>query len=95
MQRLLDKYMSAKLVITGRLHCATPCLAFNTPVVFIGRKETFYRVNCLSEYIPLYRYEDVDKINWDMEAIKDSVDKESVLYYKNSLSDAVSNFIKN
>ena len=31
----LEKYATAKLVITSRLHCAIPCLAFGTPVIFI------------------------------------------------------------
>ena len=31
---LLDKYKKAKLVITSRLHCALPCRAFGTDVVF-------------------------------------------------------------
>ena len=33
-RRLLECYASASLVITSRLHCALPCRAFNTPVVF-------------------------------------------------------------
>lgn len=33
--KLLSKYASAKLVITSRLHCALPCLAFGTPVYFV------------------------------------------------------------
>lgn len=32
---LLKKYATAKLVVTSRLHCALPCLAFGTPVVFV------------------------------------------------------------
>lgn len=32
---LLKKYASAKLVVTSRIHCALPCLAFGTPVYFI------------------------------------------------------------
>lgn len=31
---LLDRYGAAKMVITSRLHCALPCLAFGTPVLF-------------------------------------------------------------
>ena len=31
----LEKYANAKLVITSRIHCALPCIAFNTPVIFI------------------------------------------------------------
>lgn len=31
----LKKYATAKLVITSRIHCALPCIALNTPVIFI------------------------------------------------------------
>lgn len=31
----LKKYATAKLVVTSRLHCALPCLAFGTPVIFV------------------------------------------------------------
>lgn len=31
----LSLYANAKLVITSRIHCALPCLAFGTPVIFV------------------------------------------------------------
>lgn len=31
----LSKYATAKLVITSRIHCALPCLALGTPVLFL------------------------------------------------------------
>ena len=34
-QNLLDEYQECKFVITSRLHCALPCLAFGIPVIFI------------------------------------------------------------
>lgn len=33
--RYLKLYQNAKLVVTSRLHCALPCLAMGTPVVFV------------------------------------------------------------
>ena len=33
---LLHKYAKAKLVITSRIHCALPCLALGTPVIFVN-----------------------------------------------------------
>lgn len=33
---LLRKYGNAKFVITSRIHCALPCLALETPVVFVS-----------------------------------------------------------
>lgn len=38
---LLHKYARAKLVITSRIHCALPCLAMGTPVIFVNGFETF------------------------------------------------------
>jgi hypothetical protein len=35
---LLELYQRAKLVVTSRIHCAVPCLAFGTPVLFIEHK---------------------------------------------------------
>lgn len=35
-EKILDKYQKAKCVLTTRLHAALPCLAFETPVLFIA-----------------------------------------------------------
>ena len=32
---LLGKYSKARLVVTSRIHCALPCLAMGTPVIFV------------------------------------------------------------
>jgi exopolysaccharide biosynthesis predicted pyruvyltransferase EpsI len=37
-ENLLNKYRSAKLVITTRLHCILPCRAFNTNAIFIHKQ---------------------------------------------------------
>ena len=33
-EQLVKKYASSKLVVTGRIHCALPCLGIETPVIF-------------------------------------------------------------
>ena len=38
---LLQQDAKAKLVITSRIHCALPCLALGTPVIFINGFETY------------------------------------------------------
>lgn len=38
---ILRKYAKAKLVITSRIHCALPCLALGTPVVFVNGFDKF------------------------------------------------------
>lgn len=42
-RRLLELYGRAKAVVTTRLHCALPCLAMGTPVLFIALGEDLYR----------------------------------------------------
>jgi len=32
---LLKRYQKARLVVTSRIHCALPCLAMGTPVIFV------------------------------------------------------------
>jgi len=34
--QLMEMYASAKLVATQRIHCALPCVAMGTPVIFIN-----------------------------------------------------------
>jgi hypothetical protein len=34
-EAILKRYQNARLVVTSRLHCALPCLAMGTPVIFI------------------------------------------------------------
>ena len=42
--KLIEKYARAKLVITTRIHCALPCVALGTPVIFLNLK-TLYNAN--------------------------------------------------
>ena len=50
-KKLLDKYARAKLIISTRLHGSLPCLAFNTPVIFINRKYDYRRFPGLYELL--------------------------------------------
>jgi hypothetical protein len=56
---LLDLYSRARLVITSRLHCALPCLAFGTPVVFLRESFTDARFAGLLEFLPRMSTQDV------------------------------------
>lgn len=40
-EKLLNDYAKAKLVITSRIHCALPCLAMGTPVIFVNGFDSF------------------------------------------------------
>ena len=56
-QDTLDMYREqAGLVITGRLHCALPCVAMGIPVIFLfGGKEP-ERIQLAKKVLPIYRY---------------------------------------
>lgn len=65
--RLLERYARAKLVVTSRLHCALPCLAFGTPCVFLNK--ALYADPRLTDYTTILRgysstCQKVD-INWE------------------------------
>jgi hypothetical protein len=67
---LLNKYRSAKLVITTRLHCILPCRAFNTNAIFIhANYNTDSRFKGLEKYIN-GDIVDHDKNNIDRDIIK-------------------------
>lgn len=48
---LLNKFASAKYVITSRIHCALPCLGFETPVVYIRNLSENTKSTCRLEGI--------------------------------------------
>jgi len=50
-EALLDTYARARLVVTSRLHCALPCLAFGTPVLFVDNVSDRYRISGLLELL--------------------------------------------
>jgi hypothetical protein len=51
---LLEKYAMASLVVTSRLHCALPCLAFGTPVILIASAADETRFPGLDELVTQY-----------------------------------------
>ena len=55
-KQILDKYKNeACLVITSRIHCAIPCIAFGIPVIFFGDPDD-YRVSILKDLgIEIYK----------------------------------------
>ncbi len=48
-ENLLHAYQTAQCVVTSRLHCFLPCLAFGTPVLFIPSAHDTYRFTGLQE----------------------------------------------
>jgi len=53
-EALLTRYRTSSLVVTSRLHCALPCLAFGTPVVFLHSSPNDPRFRGLERLIRIY-----------------------------------------
>lgn len=62
-QRLEQLRDEAKLVITGRLHVATPCAAMGIPVILT--KDSFnHRFQAIDRFLPLYTPDRYGQIDW-------------------------------
>lgn len=59
-EKLLHDYARAKLVITSRIHCALPCLAMGTPVIFVNGFETFTDSSRFEGIIDLFNRIDIN-----------------------------------
>ena len=54
---------NASLVVTSRMHIASPCIGMGIPVILV-RKSIDYRFSWIDKYIPVYSPKDVENINW-------------------------------
>ena len=63
-QAFLNRLAQAKLVITCRLHTAMPCLAYQTPVIFIHNNLKDVRFQGLIDYVKSYT--DGDHLDVDL-----------------------------
>jgi hypothetical protein len=62
MEDYFEEYKDAKLIITSRLHCASPCTAMGIPVIcIISHEEQWLRFSTLQGIIPLYTLNDFKK----------------------------------
>ncbi|WP_299252424.1 polysaccharide pyruvyl transferase family protein [uncultured Aquimarina sp.] len=59
-ESLLNKYARAKLVITSRIHCALPCLAMGTPVIFVNGFDSFVDSCRFDGILELFNRIDID-----------------------------------
>lgn len=48
-ENLLNMYADAQLVVTSRIHCALPCLALETPVVYVEKSDSNLMDTCRLE----------------------------------------------
>jgi len=102
---LLHTYAKAKLVITSRIHCALPCLAMGTPVIFINGFESFVDSCRFEGILDLFNRIDIDSKTGEWKAnfpLDGKIDKST--YIKNldkyhslaePMKETCKNFIQN
>lgn len=66
------------LMVTSRLHVASPCMAMGIPVILV-KDRMDYRFAWLDKYIPLYSYQDYDKVDWKPTTIDYEPQKEMLI----------------
>ncbi|MCI9215756.1 polysaccharide pyruvyl transferase family protein [Lachnospiraceae bacterium 42-17] len=88
---LYEQYKEeARLIITSRLHCAVPCLAFGIPVIYACKTVSFRSV-WLQKLLPLYDIHSFKDIDWNPQPVNIENQKEILL--KNAV-DMISQKIK-
>lgn len=88
-QNLLRKYADAKLVITSRLHCALPCVAYNTPcIVLFNGLHTDSRYTGLTSYFHGYSSVD-DTVSIDFDNPTTKLSKEELLVLQTNIRSLV------
>jgi hypothetical protein len=92
--RLLDLYASAGLVVTSRLHCALPCLAFETPVIFLMTNRNDRRLSPWKEYMSSYTVEEILNGNAKVNTDNVTCDRDKIANLIKAMNAKVSSFIK-
>ena len=90
---------TARLVITSRMHCAVPCIAMGIPVVFIVPVMSS-RFSWLEKLIPIYTYDEIDKVNWNpipayYEEQKEMIIKSAINRITGNKGDSIYNQVHN
>ena len=94
---LLETYANAGLVITSRLHCALPCIAMGTPVVFVGAYDNsrFQGLGNLVNHIFIDERGRIKDVEILMDKDNNLVNPSAHLQLAKALSQTCHNFIRN
>ena len=93
-EELLNMYANAQLVITSRLHCALPCLAFGTPVIFVYKNLESLRFKEYLKYFHAYSSEDFQKKIQDFYLNKPYKNPDSLKHIQEELVKSCEGFIQ-
>lgn len=69
-EQMFERYQrEAALIVTSRLHCASPCLAMGIPVI-MAKQYRGYTFDWVEKFSPVFTEENYDKISWEIEPIE-------------------------
>ncbi len=94
---LLEAYANAQVVITSRLHCALPCLAMGTPVIYIGLYDCcrFQGLGELVNHIFIDKRGRVKEVEIMIDNANNLVNPSDHLQLSKALSQTCHNFMQN
>ena len=68
-REVLELFAESPLCITSRLHCASPSIAFGTPVVF-AKNRLSSRFSWIDRFYKIYAQQDYQSIDWSPKTIE-------------------------
>lgn len=74
LNRLKEYQEQAKMVITSKLHCMTPCVAMGIPTIAVGDNFS-YRYSYIDKFVESYSLEEFKNYNWKYISEYDELDK--------------------
>lgn len=92
--RLLGIYARAKCVVTSRLHCALPCLALRTPVLFVVAARDTYRFSGLIDLIGNCTAEEFLENTNDFDPNDPPANSDAYLPFRRKLVETAGRFIE-
>lgn len=91
-EKYLNTYQNAKLVVTERLHVALPCLALGTPVILIYYENNKDRLETFTNYLNYYSEDDF--LDTDIKILLKTKNSKDYLELKKNLISRVKEFIE-
>jgi hypothetical protein len=93
-RELLALYARASCVVTGRLHCALPCLAMGTPVLLIDVAADQYRFDGLRDFLHHCGADEFTRKSFGYDIDNPWPNKTAHLRYQQTLRRTVAEFVE-
>ena len=90
-EKRLSLYAHAKCVVTSKLHCALPCLALGTPVLFVISAPDSYRFSGLRDLVRNCTPDEFGGVDFDFD--HPPANGDAYRTYRAALTDTVNRFI--